>query len=121
MEYFFRQVKSAARALLKSNDKIPEGRKLMLHLVLLNHFKESEITFQMLQEAADIDTKVIIENYNQHGEKVVKKFQEDYGGLLELERIWRIHFINTMQPKYLPKHWNINHNANRLAKSENTH
>lgn len=67
----------------------------------------------LLLEASVINTKENNEHYSQHGEKVVKKFQTDHGGLLELERIWREHFVYTMNPKYLPPLWNINHNADR--------
>ncbi|XP_065354652.1 exonuclease 3'-5' domain-containing protein 2 isoform X2 [Calliphora vicina] len=109
-----RQIKSAARALLKCGNKIPENRRKSLESTVLNHYKEeTEIHLNLLQKASEIDTKITNENYSQHGEKVVQKFQTDHGGLLELEKIWREHFIHTMQPKYLPSLWNINHNANR--------
>lgn len=111
---FCRQVKSAGRALLKCGDRIPEKRRQSLEHIILNHFKdETEISLNLLLEASEINTKETNEHYSQHGEKVVKKFQTDYGGLLELERIWREHFVYTMKPKYLPTLWNINHNANR--------
>ncbi|KAI8121866.1 Exonuclease 3'-5' domain-containing protein 2 [Lucilia cuprina] len=110
-----RQVKSAARALLKCGDQIPENRRQELESIVLNYYKEeTKICLDLLQEASEIDTKRNNENYSQHGEKVVQKFQKNLGGLLELEKIWREHFIHTMQPKYLPPLWNINHNANRL-------
>lgn len=113
---FSRQIKSAARALLKFGNKIPENRRKSLESIVLNHYKEeAEIDLNLLQKASEIDTKINNENYSQHGEKVVQKFQTDNGGLLELEKIWREHFIHTMQPKYLPSLWNINHNANRLG------
>lgn len=87
--------------------------------IVLNHYKEeSEISPELLQEASDIDTKQNNENYNQHGELVVQKFQTDLGGLIELEKIWREHFLHTMQPKFLPSLWNVNHNANRLNNFE---
>lgn len=41
-------------------------------------------------------------------------YRDKFGGLIELERIWREHFLNTMQPKFLPELWNVNHNADRL-------
>lgn len=44
---------------------------------------------------------------------MVRKFEESMGGLTELERMWREHFLNTMRPKYLPELWCVTHNANR--------
>lgn len=82
--------------------------------IILNYYKEETvITPELLQEAADIDPKQSNEDYCQHGEKVVQKFQTELGGLLELERIWREHFLHTMQPEFLPALWNVNHNADR--------
>ncbi|KAM7362483.1 exonuclease 3'-5' domain-containing 2 isoform 2-T2 [Cochliomyia hominivorax] len=108
-------VKSAARALLKSGDQIPEERRKILEAVILNYYKgENEISYSLLQEASEIEAQQINEKYSQHGEKVVQTFQMKHGGLLKLEKIWREHFIHTMQPKYLPPLWNINHNADRL-------
>lgn len=43
-------------------------------------------------------------------------YQNECGGLCELEKLWRQHFLNTMKPKYLPELWNVNHNANRYCK-----
>lgn len=107
-------MKSAARALLKCSHQIPEERKQLLKAIILNYYKdESQISDELLLEASEINTTEENKNFNQHGEKVVQKFQSDYGGLLELEKIWREHFIHTMCPKYLPALWNINHNANR--------
>lgn len=53
------------------------------------------------------------DNYQAHGKKVVDYFKEN-DGLVELEKMWRKHFINTMKPKYLPEYWSIDHNVQRL-------
>lgn len=54
------------------------------------------------------------DDYVSHGEKVVKEFQENHGGLIELEKIWRQHFLTTMKPKFLPSLWSVSHNEDRL-------
>lgn len=46
--------------------------------------------------------------------QVVNYFMNVDGGLIELEKIWREHFLNTMKPKYLPKLWSVTHNEERL-------
>lgn len=54
------------------------------------------------------------DNYFAHGEKVVAYFQTQNGGsLIELERIWRKHFLETMKPKFLPNLWSVEHNTQR--------
>eukprot|EP00092_Neocalanus_flemingeri_P002564 GFUD01002746.1.p1 GENE.GFUD01002746.1~~GFUD01002746.1.p1 ORF type:complete len:286 (+),score=79.95 GFUD01002746.1:317-1174(+) len=36
------------------------------------------------------------------------------GGLLQLEIVWRSHFLKTMQPRHLPEMWSIHHQGERL-------
>lgn len=56
----------------------------------------------------------LADDYISHGEKVVKEFQESHGGLIELEKMWRQHFLTTMKPKFLPSLWSVSHNEDRL-------
>lgn len=53
------------------------------------------------------------ENYNAHGAKVVEYYQNSDQGLVALERLWREHFVNVMQPKHLPDLWSLEHNVQR--------
>lgn len=46
--------------------------------------------------------------------QVVQYFQRQEGGLIELERMWREHFLITMNPKHLPSLWSVRHNQERL-------
>ncbi|XP_013099170.1 exonuclease 3'-5' domain-containing protein 2 [Stomoxys calcitrans] len=110
-----KKLRSAARALLYHGDKLNEARHRELESVVLDYYKEEpKVTLELLQLSAEIDTKSSNENYCNHGEKVVQMFQTKLGGLIELEKIWRVHFLQTMQPKFLPTLWDVNHNANRL-------
>lgn len=53
---FYRQLRSAARALLYNVEKIPEEKKEILRTVVLENYpNELEITNELLNEAADID------------------------------------------------------------------
>lgn len=57
------------------------------------------------------------ENYFAHGEKVVDFFQNkatENGGLVELEQMWRTHFLDVMRPRHMPELWSIEHSGNRL-------
>ena len=52
---------------------------------------------------------MINEGYTSHGQKVVEEVTRE-GKLIEFQRSWRKHFLDSMQPKYLPPHWSIDHN-----------
>lgn len=53
--------------------------------------------------------------YSAHGVKVVEFYKNSPGGLINLEKIWREHFVTTMQPKYLPDLWSMDHTTERLT------
>ena len=35
-------------------------------------------------------------------------------GLLEFQRRWRQHFLDTMNPRFLPELWSVDHNPHQL-------
>lgn len=111
-----KQLRSAARALMFNHERIPQWRKDELTNIILKHYDNAEsLTPELLDECINIDVvEGVNGSYIPHGLKVVKEYQEKLGGLIELEKLWREHFLNVMQPKYLPNLWNVNHNANRL-------
>nr|XP_005305978.1 exonuclease 3'-5' domain-containing protein 2 isoform X4 [Chrysemys picta bellii] len=111
-----RQVRSGARALLNA-DSLPDTRREELLQGIKDFFNTETITSEMLQEAAGLETRICNESYMPHGLKVVQCFAK--GGLrslMELERRWRQHFLDTMQPKHLPKRWSVNHNHGKLIR-----
>ncbi len=57
-----------------------------------------------------------IENagYFPHGRKVVEHYSLAEGGIPQLERMWRQHFLDTMTPRFLPPLWSIDHQQIRL-------
>ncbi|XP_053143043.1 exonuclease 3'-5' domain-containing protein 2 isoform X2 [Hemicordylus capensis] len=111
-----RQVRSGARALLNA-DSLPNSRKEELLQVIKDYFGSAMVSSEMLQEAAGLETRIFNENYVPHGLKVVQCFAR--GGmcsLMLLERRWRQHFLDTMQPKHLPKQWSVDHNHEKLIR-----
>ena len=46
-----------------------------------------------------------VEEITDFSEVVVSKCED----LKEFIKMWREHFVQTMQPKYMPDYWNINH------------
>nr|CAJ82088.1 chromosome 14 open reading frame 114 [Xenopus tropicalis] len=111
-----RQVRSAARALLNAA-KLPECRKEELISEIRAFYNTEDITEEIMKEAAGLETRIFNETYTPHGLKVVQKFA--LGGLralMELEKRWRQHFLDTMHPKHLPQQWSVDHNHRKLLK-----
>lgn len=111
-----KKLKSAARALYRNGDQIPEPRRKELESQFLEHFPPgTTITSELLAEYFDIDIYKENENFLRHGEKVVKYFIEgNGGGIIQLEKMWREHFLNSMKPRFLPELWSVDHNEHRL-------
>ncbi|XP_064316110.1 exonuclease 3'-5' domain-containing protein 2 isoform X1 [Phalacrocorax carbo] len=111
-----RQVRSGARALLNA-DSLPDPRRAELLQSIKDFFNTEAVTPEMLQEAAGLETRIFNESYIPHGLKVVQCFAK--GGLrslMQLERRWRQHFLDSMQPKHLPEQWSVDHNHLKLIR-----
>ncbi|NWH61046.1 EXD2 protein, partial [Geococcyx californianus] len=111
-----RQVRSGARALLNA-DSLPDSRRAELLQSIKDFFNTETVTPEMLQEAASLETRICNESYMPHGLKVVQCFAK--GGLrslMQLERRWRQHFLDSMQPKHLPEQWSVDHNHMKLIR-----
>ncbi|NXP47869.1 EXD2 protein, partial [Heliornis fulica] len=111
-----RQVRSGARALLNA-DSLPDPRRAELMKSIKDFFNTEAVTPEMLQEAAGLETRICNESYMPHGLKVVQCFaQGGLRSLMQLERRWRQHFLDSMQPKHLPEQWSVDHNHVRLIR-----
>lgn len=107
-------LRKAARALVHSSGKIPEERQKGLRKKIQKLLpKGTELTAELLDHYANINVAIPNEDYYAHGEKVVEYFTQAHGGLSELEKMWREHFLQTMQPKCLPELWSVEHNFKR--------
>ena len=60
-------------------------------------------------------SRVRNEQFVPHGQKVVEHFMQKPGGLLEFEKLWRRRFVETMEPKFLPALWSVDHTPQRMA------
>ncbi|KAM9432437.1 exonuclease 3'-5' domain-containing protein 2-like [Salvelinus alpinus] len=114
-----RRVRSAARALLTVGEGLPEVRRDELQKVIRCFFNDTdmELSPETLQRAADLETRIFNESYVPHGLKVVKvNAEQGLKGLMALESRWRQHFLSTMTPRYLPPHWSVSHNHDKLRR-----
>lgn len=95
-------VKSAV-ALLRHGDKIPEPRREYLLDFVRNWCGKKEITKEDLEAASKLNAWHKNEEYIDHGQQVVAAIQD----LQAFVERWREHFVNEMQPRYLPKFWHV--------------
>lgn len=117
----YRKLHSAVKA-LKERTTLPDARRKDLEHYISECTNGQQVTPSLLDALNKELKNVIISlpNYDQfkcqpHGLKVVQYFQKREGGLVELERMWREHFLLTMKPKYLPNLWSVRHNQERLT------
>lgn len=115
-----RRVRSAARALLSANDGLPEPRRLELQERIKSYLsmnEEQPLLHDTLTQAASLETRIFNEAYVPHGLKVVRLHAErGLKGLMDLERRWRQHFLNSMKPRHLPSLWSVDHNHSKFLR-----
>ncbi|KAG8033991.1 hypothetical protein G9C98_008472 [Cotesia typhae] len=114
-----RELMSAVKVLRDNNPSIPRHRRKEMESRVLEFTGYDRIT----PEVTDIVHQKLMSDSTSsshqvskplHGLRVVEYFTKSEKGLVELERLWREHFLNTMKPKYLPKLWSVHHNQERL-------
>ncbi|GFY67997.1 exonuclease 3'-5' domain-containing protein 2 [Trichonephila inaurata madagascariensis] len=108
------KVKSAAKALHISGGKMPECRQQELKKVICDYYCITSVTDDIINEARNLETSELNDAFVPHGLKVYQYFCEN-GGLIQFEKLWRQHFLDSMQPQYLPPMWSVEHNHKRLA------
>jgi len=109
-----KRVKSAGRALKCKREKIPEERLKELEDILKEHYEVDELTEDIIDDAANCNFNEENEEFVPHGRKVVAHYLKN-GGLLQLEVLWRQHFLDKMKPQHLPPLWSVDHQEERLG------
>ncbi|XP_072896401.1 exonuclease 3'-5' domain-containing protein 2 isoform X2 [Hemitrygon akajei] len=111
-----RQVRSGARALLNA-ESLPKTRREELQDILKAFFNVEVLSEELLEEGAALETRIFNESHIPHGLKVTQSCA--VGGLralMSLEKRWRQHFLDYMQPQHLPPLWSVDHNHNKLLR-----
>lgn len=109
------KVRSAAKALLKNADRIPDERRALLEKIVTDYFQVSDAGKDLLKTAMEMDIREENKKFQGlHGERVVKALIEEHG-LVDFIRLWRSRFLELMKPKYLPPLWSIEHNLHKVS------
>lgn len=104
-DYMFVRAVKNAKALKKHGNKIPEDKKIKLLSIIKYHFGKDDITQEDILELSKVH-RADANSY--HGKEVVENLTD----IVEFIKMWRKHFVDTMQPKFLPKGWNIDRPIN---------
>ncbi|KAI8077885.1 uncharacterized protein BX664DRAFT_343729 [Halteromyces radiatus] len=130
-----RQVRKAATALLRFEDKIPQQRRDELILVVKEYYDRHENQNEPISYDDDgriMAWKTILEQYSRledvyrgpdfidHGTCVIRQLmekgkitsedgkQERWPELENFIKLWRQHFLDHLEPKYLSASWTVN-------------
>ena len=95
-------VKKSAAALLRKG--IPCWRREELISIIQNYYKKN-ITADDIKKAAEIDPIIKSASYREHGNYVVSQLSNDE--IKQFVYMWRTHFVESMNPKFLPRYWSI--------------
>lgn len=94
------RVANAARALLRYSEKIPEDRKNELMGHVRNYLGHEPSTTDL--EAAE-QLKPCTFDDSQWGRDIVEKVED----IQKFTESWRRHFVQVMNPRFLPEYWDI--------------
>ena len=112
VDQHLQRVRSAALALLRWRDKLPlakidEYNALICHYLKISCDSVEELSSKQLQEAIDVDCRMPNPKYIPGPEYVVRSLNNDDGKIEEFIKEWRQHFVDTLQPRFLPEGWSI--------------
>lgn len=68
----------------------------------------SKVTNEEWKAAADLKIHTFHDDFQSHGQLVLKHFENR---LFDFIVTWRIHFVETMKPQFLPELWDIEHKS----------
>lgn len=116
-------MKNAAKALLYQN-KIPIDRVRELQAILAVFYEldlspngQENISDELLLNTVKMEIATRDEQFVPHGLKVVQTLDTPVS-LVLFEVMWREHFVEEMQPRFLPIGWSTHHRIDRYSTME---
>lgn len=97
-------LRGASRALINHGDKIPEDRKQELFSFIQQHAPESANNLEYL---ANLNPWAVCDDQSAHYGQLVVKHIEETGQIQAFTERWRTHFVESMNPQYLPEYWDV--------------
>jgi len=103
----------SAFALIRHGDRMPQERQDFLFTQVANYLNKTEVTEEDLLSVSGLDAYEKEEEY-EYG-RIVLTFWD----LQEFVEMWRKHFIECMQPQYMPEFWDMKRDCVRRRLSNN--
>lgn len=97
-------------------DKLPKEREQELIQILKDYYNMEELTPELIKDASIMEVLKENVNFKSHGEVVIKQVTEQKK-LLEFEKMWRVHFLETLNPQFLPKLWSVEHRFDKMKEA----
>ena len=98
-----------SKAYIFNGENIPKSRLEDLWLQISISLKRDElVSHEEMEELSKLSHEDFYKE-NCHGKVVVEKLEN----LQEFTEMWRQHFIDTMHPKFMPKHWSVERLINK--------
>lgn len=92
----------AAKALKSHGDKMPEERKAYLISSIKNFLDKQEVAEQDIDFVLQLkEVPEISKDGKTHAQIVMENIKD----LQEFVEMWRLHFLEHVQPKFMPEHW----------------
>lgn len=99
-------VKYSITLLDNRNDNIPKERIDLMKNEIKKYFKIKRLSKKKLEKISKINIKI---SHKSHGEFIISQIKDKD----EFYQMWRKHFIENMNCKYLPKNYNISSDENK--------
>lgn len=98
-----------AKSLLQYGDKMPPDRKQFLEDKIKLFCLEEEITPNLLKELLKLNAadSALMDELKETKSKFLMKNVQSLVEIQDFIFLWRRHFVETMQPKYLPQYWSV--------------
>ena len=102
--------RSCALALLRHGDQLPPSKRVEFEELVKAHNDMNgtdKLTNAIIQATSEIETKSPNAKYIPGAKLVVDRIENNDEMIGDFIRNWRIHFLETMQPRHLPKGWDV--------------
>ena len=122
------KAKSAAKALLRAGDAIPSDAKRKLLDTVHAYLQSDDVTQAELETLTRVDHRKLNDQYLPQGKVVVDAVTGvglAAGGPCSAEaedrldmfvRQWRQHFLEKLQPRFLPEGWSVDYRTTSRAR-----
>ncbi len=104
----------SARALKDHSDKMSKSKVDEHKKIIRAHTGQSRVTQKAIDKLCEVNFKEAT-RLKSHGELVVEKIKlEGREAIQDFVEMWRQHFLDYANPKYMPKHWDVKRSASRI-------